>query len=106
VIDGAGDIGMQVRIAVRVAGHQGPQLDPLGGLRPRGEQRPALEVLAVRVATQRAEVVPGVEDVVAELLAADGGAAKLAPVAVLRMELCRDADRSGFVELSCHAAHP
>ena len=50
--------------------------------------------LAIRLAVERGEVVPRVEDVVAELLAADGGGAEVAPVAVLRMELGGDPDRS------------
>ena len=69
VVDRPGDVGEQVRVAVRVAGDERPELDALGRLGPRREQRPALEVRPGPVAVQRIEVVPGVEHVVAELFA-------------------------------------
>ena len=47
VVDGARHVGEQLRVAVAVAGDQRADLDPLGGLGPRREGGPALEVGAV-----------------------------------------------------------
>jgi hypothetical protein len=48
----------QVRVPVRVAGDQRPKLYPLGYLGHGSEERLALEVLPVRVAVEREEVIP------------------------------------------------
>ena len=96
VVDGPGDVRDQVRVAVGGAGDERAELDPARRLRPRGEQRPALEVRRRPVAVERAEVVPGVEDVVAEVLGPDRGERRTVR-AVLGMELGGDADRSQVV---------
>ena len=92
VIDRPGHVGEELRVPVRVAGDERPELDPLGRLGPGRQERPALEVRTVRVAVEREEVVPGVDDVVAELLRAHGATADVAVGAVLRMELGGDPD--------------
>ena len=93
VVDRPHDVGEELWVAVRVAGHERADLDTGGGLGERGEHRPALEVRAVPVAVEREEVVPRVDDVVADPLRADGGGAQIGPRTVLRMELGGDADR-------------
>ena len=45
VVDGAGHVGQQLRVAVAVARRRGAELDAVGLLGPRREQRPALECL-------------------------------------------------------------
>ena len=64
----------------------------LGLLGPRAEHRPALEVLAVRVAVEREEVVPVEDDVDAEVLGAPHRVADLGVVGVLGLELDADPD--------------
>ena len=68
VVDRAVRVGQQLGVAVRVADHQRADLRALGDLGQRGQRRDALEVLAVGVAAQREEVVPGEDRVDAELL--------------------------------------
>ena len=84
VVDRARHVGEQVRVAVRVAGDEGADLRALRRLRERGQHRPALEVLAVRVAAQREEVIPRPQRLDAEPLGLEPGGAHVAPVAVLR----------------------
>ena len=61
-------------------------------LGPGAEHRPALEVLAVRLAVQRVEVVPVEGDVDADLLGRDDRAPQLGPLRVLRLQLDADPD--------------
>ena len=61
VVDGARHVGEQLRVAVRVTADERPQLHARRLLRPRGEERPALEVCAVALPVQRKEVIPRVE---------------------------------------------
>jgi hypothetical protein len=63
VVDGAGHVGQQVRVAVADPGHQAPQLDALGDLGERAEHREGLEVLPRRIACIREEVVEIEHDV-------------------------------------------
>lgn len=63
VVDGARHVGQQLRVAVAVAGDQRTDLHSRRGLRPRAEHGPAFEVLALRLAVERVEVVPVVDDV-------------------------------------------
>ena len=93
VVDGARHVGQQLGVAVAVARDEGADLDALGGLGPRGERRPALEVRAVGVAVERVEVVPGEEDVDADLLELGAGAPDVRVGRVLGLDLGPDADR-------------
>src|SRR6266511_4384532 len=68
VVDRAGHVGEQVRVAVRVTGHQRTELDARSRLRPGREQRPALEVRAIGRTVEGIEVVPRIENVGTELL--------------------------------------
>ena len=87
VVDGAGHVGQQVGVAVRVAGDQGADLDPLRRLGPRRQRGPALEVRTVPVAVQRVEVVPGEGDVDADRLGLGAGPADVRVGRVLRLDL-------------------
>jgi hypothetical protein len=58
MVDRAGHVGQQVRVPVRVAGHERADVRVLGLDRHRGQQRVALEVGGVGVAVEREEVVP------------------------------------------------
>jgi hypothetical protein len=58
VVDGPGHVREQVGIAVADRGDQGGQLHPAGRLGRRRQRGPAFEMLAVRLAEQREEVVP------------------------------------------------
>ena len=93
VVDRARHVGEQLRVAVRVAAHERPQLDARRLLRPGGEERPALEVRAVALPVEREEVIPRVEEVGADLLDPVDGAAQRVVGAVLRVELDGDPDR-------------
>ena len=66
VVDGAGHVGQQVRVAVAVARHQGSDPGSLGDLAHGGQRRPALEARPVRVAVDGVEVVEGPQRVGAE----------------------------------------
>ena len=68
---------VEVRVAIRVAGDERPDLDSGGRLREGGEGRPALEVRAVGVSVEREEVVPRVDDVVAEDFGPQGAGAQI-----------------------------
>ena len=92
VVDRARHVGEQVRVAVRVAGDERAELDPLGHLGHRREHRPALEVLPVGIAEERVEVVPVEELVDAELLGFDPGRPHLRVLAVLRKGVEGDAN--------------
>src|SRR5215213_5710756 len=83
-------VGEQVRIPVRVAGDEGPELYPLRDLGHRPEQRPALEVLALRISVERIEVVPVVECVGPHLLDPEPRVAHLRVTGLLRMNLRPD----------------
>src|SRR6266542_3875202 len=91
VVDRAGHVGEQVRVAVRVTGHQRTELDARSRLRPGREQRPALEVRAIGRTVEGIEVVPRIENVGTELLGAQRRPAHPGHVAVLRMDLHSDA---------------
>src|SRR5918998_354441 len=58
VVHRARHVRKQVRVPVRVARDQSPELHPLRDLRHRPKERPALEVLAVRISVEREEVIP------------------------------------------------
>ena len=94
VVDRARHVREQLRVAVRVAADERPQLDAGCLLRPGREQRPALEVRAVAIAVEREEVIPRVEEVGADFLDPCHRAAHRVVRAVLGMELNGDADRS------------
>ena len=94
VVDRAVRVGQQLRVAVGVADHQRADLRALGDLRHRAERRDRLEVLAVRVAGEREEVVPAEDRVDAELLRLEPGAAHAVEVGVLGLDLDTYANRS------------
>ena len=94
VVDGARHVGLQVRVAVGVAGDQAADLDAAGRLRHRRLHRPGLEVRAVRIAVQRVEVIPVEHGVRAHLLHPQPGLPHLRERALLRLQLDTDADRS------------
>ena len=94
VVDRARHVREQLRVAVRVAAHERPELDARCLLRPGGEERPALEVRAVTLPVEREEVIPRVEDVGAGFLDPVNGSAHRLVRAVLRVELNSDPDRS------------
>jgi hypothetical protein len=96
VVDGAGHVGQEVGVAVGVAGHQGADLGPLGGLGHRTEQRPALQVRAVAVAGEGEEVIPGEDRVRTHLLGPPPGVAHRRIGAVLGLHLHPDPDPSRF----------
>src|SRR5205823_3608753 len=77
----------QLGIAVAVAGHQGADLRAAGGFGPGAEHGPALEVLAIRIAVQRVEVVPVEDDVHAEVFGRFGGTPDGGVISVLRLDL-------------------
>src|SRR4051794_24554962 len=83
-------VGEEVRVPVGVAGDERPELHPLGDLGHRRQQRPALEVLTVRVSVQRIEVVPVVERVRTHLLDPEPRVAHLRVAGLLRMKLRPD----------------
>ncbi len=95
VVDGAGHVGQQLRVAIAIAGDERTELDPAGLLRPRREHGPALEVGPIGVAVERIEVVPVEEDVDAHLLRRRHGVADRAVVGLLRVKLDGDAHGSG-----------
>ena len=102
VVDGAGHVGLQVRIAVGVAVHQAADLDPLVCSAIAASIVHALEVPAVRVAVQREEVVPVEDDVHAEVLAGADGVADRRVEGVLGLDLHADTHRSGGSRRSRH----
>src|SRR5690606_17230208 len=77
VVDGAGHVGLKVRVAIAVAVDQGAELNPAGLLGERRQHGPRLEVSAVRVAREWKEVVPGEQDVNAQAFELCGGLAEL-----------------------------
>ena len=100
VVDGAGHVGEQLRVAVGVAGDQRAELGVRGVGGHGGEQRVRLEVGAVRVAVERVEVVPHPDGVDAQGV---GGLPRLAEVrhgCCLGVELHPDLERS-----SCAAGY-
>ena len=92
VVDGAVGVGEVLGVAVGVADHQRAELDALGHLGHRAEHGQRLEVVAVRVAPEREEVVPVEQAVDAHLLGLGPRAAHRRPVGVLRLELGGDAE--------------
>jgi hypothetical protein len=90
LVDGAGHVGQQLGVAVAVAGHEHPELGPLGRHRHRRQQRPALVVRTVGLAVEGEEVVPRPDGVDAEGVGFLPGGAQLVDRAVLGVEL--DAD--------------
>ena len=94
VVDRAVRVGQQLRVAVAVADHQRADLRALGHARHRAERRDRLEVLAVRLAVERIEVVPAEDRVDAELLGLLPGAAHAVEVGVLGLDLYAYANRS------------
>ena len=92
VVDRAVGVGEVLGVAVGVADHQRAELDALGDLGHRPEHGQRLEVVALRVAPEREEVVPVEEAVDAELLGLRPRAAHRRPVGVLGLELCGDAE--------------
>ena len=96
VVDGAGHVGEQLGVAVRVAGDQCADLDARRLLGPRAQHRPALEVRSVGIAVQREEVVPVERDVDADVLTPADGVADVGIVGrVLGLQLHADAYRKG-----------
>ncbi len=91
VVHRARHVRQQVRVPVRVARDQSPELDPLCDLRHRPEERPALEVLAVRVAVEREEVVPVKERIRPHLLDPEPRVAHLLVASLLGVDLCPNA---------------
>ena len=92
VIDRARHVGEQLGVAVAVAADQRTDGYALGHLGDGGEQRPALEVLARRVAEQRIEMIPGIEDVDPDLLGLQRGATDIGVVGVLWIQGKRDSN--------------
>ncbi len=68
MVDRAGHVRDQVRVAVADAADEGADLDPLGHLRHRRQQAPALEVAPVGIAVEGEEVIPGEERIGADRL--------------------------------------
>ena len=93
VVDRSRHVRQQLRVAIGVTGHQGAELDTMRLLRPGSQHRPALEVLALRIAREREKVVPGEDHVHARLLGCVDRAPQVGIVRVLWLEL--DADLSG-----------
>jgi hypothetical protein len=87
VVDGARHVGEELRVAVAVARDERADLDPLGRLGHRAEPRPALEVVAVAIARERVEVIPGEHGVRTELLGPQPGVAHRPRRPVLRLHL-------------------
>jgi hypothetical protein len=85
VINGARHIRKQVRVAVRVAGHQRAEFDALGLLGPGGQHGPALEMFAFRITAQRKEVVPSEDHINAGLLSRVHCPPQIDVVGVLRL---------------------
>src|SRR5215210_8682773 len=90
MVDRARHICEQVRVPVGVARHERPELYPLRDLSHRPEERPALEVLAVGIAVERVEVVPGENRISPHLLYPEPRVAHLRVTGVLRLELHPD----------------
>jgi hypothetical protein len=93
VVDGAGHVRQQLGVAVAVAAHQGADLHPGGGFRPRAQHGPALEVQALRLAGEGEEVIPVEQDVHAQFLGVRRRTAQGGVVRVLGLELQRDSYR-------------
>ena len=94
VVDSAGHVGLQVRVAVAVAVDQSTDLNAGSLLGEGGEHGPRLEVQAVTLATQREEVIPVEEDVGAGILEGGGRVSNLLERRMLRRYLNADADRT------------
>src|SRR6185436_6293008 len=94
VVHRACHVREQLGVAVGVARDQGADLHPLGCLCPRGQHRPALEVLAVRVAKKWKEVIPVENGVRPQLFGLGAGAPDLAVVRVLGLQLDRNSHRT------------
>jgi hypothetical protein len=94
----------QAWVAVAVAEHERAELDPLGRLRDRAEQRHRFEMKSVGISKPRAramhpaqrrereEVIPDKERVDAERLRLQPEAAEGSVVGVLRLDLDADAN--------------
>src|SRR3712207_4860287 len=87
MIHRAGHVRQEVGVAVGVARHQWAQLDPLRHLGHGGQHRPALEVLAVRIATEGEEVVPVEERIHPQRLGPRPRLAHLSVLCVLRLNV-------------------
>src|SRR5581483_8126273 len=61
-------ISQQRRIAICVASHQAANLCPLRERSHRREQRPALEVISLRIAVEREKVIPVPDSIDAQVL--------------------------------------
>ena len=93
MVDGAGHVGQQLRIAVGVARHQRTDLEARRLLGPGPENGPAFEVGAVGIAVEREEVIPRESDVDADVLAAANGVSDIAVMrGLLGLQLHTDAD--------------
>src|SRR5918994_1242297 len=90
MVDRARHICEQVRVPIGIARDERPELYPLRDLRHRPEERPALEVLAVGIAVEREEVVPGEKRVSPHLFDPEPSVAHLRITRVLRLKLYPD----------------
>ena len=90
VVDGAGHVGEQLRVAVRVARDQRAQLGVAGVGGQRGQQRVGLEVGRVGVAVERVEVVPDPDRVDPEVVGGLGRGSEVGDRGGLGVELHSD----------------
>src|SRR5439155_1108123 len=93
VVQGRRHLGGDARMAVGVAAHHGADARPPGGLRERGDRRPALEARPLGVDEDRVEVVEVPERVVAPGVGLLPQREELRPLEALLPGLDAEADR-------------
>src|SRR5207249_4582671 len=95
VVQGRRHLGGDARMAVGVAAHHGADARPPGGLRERGERRPALEARPLGIDEDRVEVIEVPERVVAPGVGLLPEREELRPREALLPGLDAEADRMG-----------